>query len=134
MDLLKKKRVDCPSLYQSCLKEDETVKHVFAECEVAKSAWHYFSHYLLALSNLSFQSWVSTTFNYLNPEQISLFVSFCWWKARNDKVWENLTTGLIIAKRAKIFLDDWIAANQLVHRGVQFTNFFMYKWEKLIQG
>lgn len=109
-DKLGMKRVDCPSLCQVCLQDDEDSNHALISCGVARTAWSILNQFIPLNTVDSFEVWIGRFLNQLSKEIACMFVMFCWsiWVARNEKVWENKTSSAhLIANRAICFLQEW---------------------------
>lgn len=61
-DLLIAKKVDCPRLCYICSKADESIFHIFVECDNAKACWNRLGNPFNFAQCLSFSDWVQSVF------------------------------------------------------------------------
>jgi len=92
-DLLRQRKVECDVLCAICGNHEESIGHLFVECEYARACWRY-SRLLVGHSvGASFQAWVNQNLERIDKANHCLFVLICWeiWGQRNDKCWNNST-------------------------------------------
>lgn len=130
---LRTKSVNCSTLCHLCSTAEEDCYHIFADCAVARDIWARLDFHLPLNNMNSFSSWIDEVFTLLNDSQVPTFITCCWslWKARNDKLWNNLvTSNLVIMERAISYLKEWLAASNLHNRIPQTQEPSLQNWEK----
>nr|GMC60204.1 putative receptor-like protein kinase [Ipomoea batatas] len=85
------KRVQCLVECQLCQIKDETISHLFIECELANSVWTLSGIPLTTHGFSTFANWLDYHLPILDKDKACLLLMLCWkvWLARNDKVWNG---------------------------------------------
>lgn len=94
-----------------CDSNQETMHHIFLECNCISSVWTGFFHGLLHVDGVTdFLSWLSSVFEDQAADNINRIVALLWslWKARNELVWNNKRLGICeIQTMASCLLNSW---------------------------
>lgn len=89
-DLLAVKKVPCSLFCHLCLKEPESIEHIFVHCEKSRLCWNIMGGISFARV-ATFREWVEYNFTQVDVATYCLFVTICWkiWDAKNDALWNQ---------------------------------------------
>jgi hypothetical protein len=107
------------TLCPRCLQKEETIEHVFKDCQHADRIW-FGSKLGIRFSSVqsSFRDWLIYAFHNLNNEDLSYVAAICYgiWYARNQQVFEHrhIEEHETISK-AQISLQEFTLAQLTTH-------------------
>lgn len=93
-DLLILKRVPCTPFCKLCNSSNESIFHLFVECDFAVNCWSKVMNVAPREHNPHFGDWVSQNFKHMSDDSCCLLIMNCWsiWNTRNEKCWNGKTT------------------------------------------
>nr|GMD13251.1 UPF0481 protein At3g47200-like [Ipomoea batatas] len=127
------RRVNCSTICQMCQREEESILHLFIDCQFAKECWRFSALPVQTNNFSSFSDWADHHISTLGEEQISLMITICWkiWNARNNKIWNGRTfSSKLVTEEGKFFLSDWRSIVGRDGNKRNQANQRITKWEK----
>ncbi|CAN1759869.1 hypothetical protein LINPERHAP1_LOCUS7303 [Linum perenne] len=114
---LRRRRIAVPVECGLCGRNEETKRHIFAECEVAEDCWRHANLWgeveeLLA-SQTSFDEILHEILRTWNDDKKERWIVIMWslWYERNQRVWQGKARPAgIVVEEGKAVVSEWKAA------------------------